>query len=544
MTRRFGRRARILVVLLSCAVVIVAQTGTAVAAPGPDGAPQWWFDSWGVPALWASGARGAGITIAEIDTGVNAQVPQIRASLVPGFDFGVPGGVGFVDHEVKAFGHGTAMASLMVARPSSLGVVGLAPGAKVMPIALPIDGTDDAAGSGADHLPDAIRWAADNGGKIISMSLGGERDPSQDSVPCPSDEQAAITYAISKGLIVVAASGNGGEDGSPVEDPGVCLGVVSVGAVDQSNNVASFSSRHPYLTTSAPGVNIPTLGRIPGKVYSGEGTSQSTAIVSAALALIWSKFPTLSGRQIVSKALSGLDKRSLVRDPGLGFGIINPATAIKSGNPNARNPVYDSVDPYVSQLVAADADTVLKSPPATTNTHVPGGVIIGPAPSPWSSAVVAALLVALVGLVVLILLTLGGLRARRRRAAFAQTTAQVYGVTIGGGHFDGPPTSGYILPNSSDGRFDQPPVALAPPAQAAQPQPQPVAPASPAAPPAPAQSAAPVSTPAPALIPTPAPTPPPLQPGRPINRPVMPTVEDEDAAQWQEVISAEDEGQD
>ncbi|SDJ53152.1 Subtilase family protein [Frankineae bacterium MT45] len=532
MRGRLGRSARVLVALATCVAVVAGQTGTATAV-GPPGYPEWWFDTWGVQALWNAGARGGGITIAEIDTGVNAQVPEITSSLVPGFDFGVPGGIGYVDHEIKSFGHGTAMASLMVAKPSDLGVVGLAPDAKVMPIALPIDGTNDAAGSGADHLPDAIRWAADNGGKIISMSLGGERDPAEDSVPCPSDEQAAITYAISKGLIVVAASGNAGDEGSPVEDPGVCLGVVSVGAVDSANNVASFSSRHPYLTTTAPGVNIPTLSRVPGHVFHGDGTSQSTALVSAALALIWSKFPKLTGRQIVSKAISSFDKRSLTRDPAYGFGIINPNTAIHSGNPNARNVVYDSVEPYVSQLEAADAETALKSPPSTTNTHIPGSVIIGPAPSPWSSAVVAALLVALLGLVLLVLLMLGGLRSRRRRAASAQTTAQVYGFAAGSGQFAGPPQGWHVVPETAGGYPDQPSAAQPhlghmPPAQASAETVQ--APSPPAA----VSSVAPTPTPT-----TPTPTAP-MQPPRPIQRTVLPSVEEEDAAQWQDVISAEE----
>src|SRR5439155_26791073 len=132
----------------------------------------------------------------------------------------------------------------MVAHPILLGITGLAPEARILPVAVPLRGTNDAPASGNDRLAEAITWAADHGGKILSMSLGGTRDPDHDNVPCPADEQKAITHAISKGAIVVASAGNSGKNGSPVEEPGVCLGVISVGAVDKNNAVPACASRH------------------------------------------------------------------------------------------------------------------------------------------------------------------------------------------------------------------------------------------------------------------------------------------------------------
>ncbi len=77
------------------------------------------------------------------------------------------------------------------------------------------------------------------------MSLGANRDQKTESLACPSDEQAAIYYALSKGLMLVAAAGNNGPSGTDIEEPSVCIGVVTVGAIDSTGTVASFSSRTP-----------------------------------------------------------------------------------------------------------------------------------------------------------------------------------------------------------------------------------------------------------------------------------------------------------
>ena len=400
--------------VLAALVVGIAQP--AVAAPGPPDDPEWWFDTWNVPSLWDGGARGQGVTIAEIDTGVNAHLAELAGRVLRGKDFGAAGGDGRTDHDVDSFGHGTAMASIMVGRPGSFDITGLAPGAKLLPVAVPLRGTNDAQASG-DHLADAIRWSTDHGAKIISMSLGGSRDPSHDKVPCPDDTQAAITRAISKGAIVVAAAGNSGQHGSPVEEPGVCLGVVSVGAVNSKGVVASFSSRHKYLTVTAPGVHVPSLGRIANHAFSGNGTSQATAITSAALALVWSKFPNLTGRQIVARLLATLDRRTAKRDPAYGFGIVNAGRAIRAAVPaNAPNPVFAPLDPFVA---AARRPPTHLPPPTTAGAKAspPGRFAVGQMPSAWSSRVWSGVVMAVLGVLALAMLVIVGIRRARRFSA-------------------------------------------------------------------------------------------------------------------------------
>jgi subtilisin family serine protease len=399
---------------------VLASAGPALAAPGPSDAQEWWFDTWQVPSLWDGGARGQGVTIAEIDTGVNASLPELTGSILPGKDFGPGGGDGRTDHARDLFGHGTAMASIMVAHPILLGITGLAPEARILPVAVPLRGTNDAPPSGNDHLADAIRWAADHGSKILNMSLGGTRDQARDHVPCPEDEQDAITHAISKGAIVVASAGNSGTKGSPVEEPGVCLGVLSVGAVDSHNVVAPFSSRHKYLTVTAPGVNVPSLGQQPGHAFAGDGTSQSTAITSAVLALIWSKYPNLTGRQIVARMLATVDHRSTGKpDPAYGYGIVNAHRAITTTVPaTAPNPVYDAVAPYLTAN-SAKARALPVPKPAASRPEPPGAFAVGKAPSVWSMRVWTALGVGVLGSIALIVLVVVGVSRARTFAALS-----------------------------------------------------------------------------------------------------------------------------
>ena len=164
--------------LVAVVLLLVAGAPAAIATPGPPDAPEWWFDKWNVPGLWAAGADGRGITIAEVDSGVNASLTALSGKILPGIDFGAQGGNGRIDRETDPFGHGTAMASIMVASPTIFGIEGLAPAAKILPVAIPLLGTSDA--NGNDHLSDAITWAADHGAKIINMSLGASRDQQTD----------------------------------------------------------------------------------------------------------------------------------------------------------------------------------------------------------------------------------------------------------------------------------------------------------------------------------------------------------------------------
>ncbi len=407
--------------LLACVVVaMLAFAPSALATPGDPYAPQYYFDQWHVHHLWSLGADGHGISIAEIDTGVDASLGVFAGRVVPGTDFGRLGGNGEIDRDSDAYGHGTSMASIMVGRPGQFKIQGLAPGATLMPIAIPLTGTTDQQSN--DQLPEAIRWAADHGAKVISMSLGGVRRPAQNRTACPDDEQQAIFYALRKGAILFAASGNRGANDDAVEEPGVCLGVVSVGAVDKNGSVASFSSRHPYLTMTAPGVNIASIGP-QGTPFSGDGTSQATAIASAVAALVWSKYPSLTATQVVARMLATLDRRVATIDPSYGYGILNAYRAVTADVPtSAPDPVAALARPFMNAHVVQSRQ-VTPPAPIVHNATPPGSYSVGSSPRLYEPRVLVSAGIAAAGLVALLALAIGGAVSRRRRrigAAFVQ----------------------------------------------------------------------------------------------------------------------------
>jgi subtilisin family serine protease len=414
-TRR--RTAFLAVVIMVCSVLGVSP---ALATPGPVNAPEYWFDSWRVSDLWSAGVRGQGITIGEIDTGVNAAVPQLHGKVLPGINLGRSGGDGRTDRDLDVFGHGTAMASIMVAGPGPFGITGLAPAAKILPVAVPLRGTTDFGAD--DRLPEAIRWATDHGADIINLSLGGDRSRGRDGVACPPDEQQAVFHALRAGVIVVAAVGNDGPSDNTIEEPGVCLGVVSVGAVDARGTVATFSSRQRYLTVSAPGVNVPSLSRVPGSAFAGNGTSQAAAIVSAVLALAWSAHRSLSGEQIVTRLLQTVAARR--SRPSYGFGIVDAYRAVMARTPASEsNPVYAAAAPFLAREMASEQAEPMPAA-AGTGSIGEGGYAVGERPRLESPAVARGLTAVALGAILLFALGIIGARRSRRRPLPARVLAE------------------------------------------------------------------------------------------------------------------------
>ena len=118
---------------------------------------------------------------------MNADLPELAGNVLPGKDFGRPATAASTAR-ANEFGHGTAMASIMVGRQGVLGITGLAPDAKILPDRVPLTGTTDA-GSATTIWPRRSAGRPTTARKVISMSLGGARKPATDNVPCPADEQ-------------------------------------------------------------------------------------------------------------------------------------------------------------------------------------------------------------------------------------------------------------------------------------------------------------------------------------------------------------------
>lgn len=176
-------------------------------------------------------------------------------------------------------------------------------------------------------LADGIRWAADHGADVINLSLG---DDSKSAHPEPG-EDAAVQYALKKGAVVVASSGNGGEKGDHISYPAAYPGVIAVAAVDRYGTHAAFSTRRWYATVSAPGVDIVVAA--PDRQYYVEwGTSAASAFVSGAVALVRAAHPGLTPaqiRQLLTDTARSAPESG--RDDARGYGIVDPVAAIEAG---------------------------------------------------------------------------------------------------------------------------------------------------------------------------------------------------------------------
>ena len=281
------------------------------AAPDPGRAQQWGLDALGTGAAWTV-TRGAGITVAVVDTGV-APAPDLAGRVLAGWNVITNSAAAADDN-----GHGTHVAGTIAEiADNGLAEAGVAPETAILPVkVLAADGS----GSDAD-VAAGIVWAADHGARIVNLSLGGP-----DSSTVLSD---AVVYARGKGVLIVAAAGN---DGGAVGDPARLAGVLAVGAVDSALVRAPFSAGGRALDLVAPGVGIvqQTLDGAGGYAdRSFSGTSMASPHVAgvAALVLAAGRATTATG---VARLLArtALDLGVAGKDAAYGAGLVRADAAL------------------------------------------------------------------------------------------------------------------------------------------------------------------------------------------------------------------------
>ncbi|MFI0239426.1 type VII secretion-associated serine protease mycosin [Streptomyces sp. NPDC016845] len=318
---------------------IAALTGAAALALLPAAAAH--ADSvraqqWGLSALHTQEAwrttKGAGVTVAVLDTGVDDQHPDLAGNVLAGKDligFGAGRGDASWAH------HGTAIAGIIAGHGHGAGngdgVIGIAPEAKILPVRVILEDGDSSRAKAretrGDALAEGIRWAADNGADVINLSLGDDSPTAH----AEAGEDEAVQYALKKGVSVVASAGNGGKKGDHISYPAAYPGVISATAVDSGGSRADFSTRRWYASVAAPGRSIVTADP-DRKYYSAWGTSAASAFVSGAVALVRAAHPGLSPAQIkqLMEDTAG-DPPAGGRDDSRGFGMVDPAAAITAG---------------------------------------------------------------------------------------------------------------------------------------------------------------------------------------------------------------------
>lgn len=284
---------------------------------------QHFSEQWGLvriqaPAAWEVAPSSAPI-IAVIDTGIDLGHPDFAGRLVPGFDF--------INNDAEPSddnGHGTHVAGVIGAQTGNgLGVAGIARQVQIMPVkAL------DHMGIGNDAtVASAIYWAADHGAKIINLSVGG-------TIFSPVFQEA-VNNAHARGILVVSAAGNEGSRGNPRMYPAAYDNVLAVGATDEHDGHAYFSSFGDFVDVSAPGVAI--VSTAPGGGYAWRsGTSMAAPHVSGLAALLWSRNPNAGALEIINAIQNADDIGAPGRDDQFGFGRINAIKALSS-LPATRN---------------------------------------------------------------------------------------------------------------------------------------------------------------------------------------------------------------
>lgn len=282
------------------------------------------------PAAYAAGFTGRGTTVAVLDTGVDQTHPDLTDREIGERNFTSSPDAG------DRYGHGTHVASIIAGTGAKSGgkYRGVAPGARILDVKVLGDN-----GSGQDSgIIAGMEWAVEQGAQIVNMSLGGYDTPEIEPL-----EEAVNRLSAEKGTLFVVAAGNSGPNSATVGSPGTAEAALTVGAVDDENQLAEFSSRGPTKAgtlkpdLTAPGVGIVAAlhsdGRIGPPVADGytslDGTSMATPHVAGAAALLRQQHPSLTGAELKARLTGSTTPTATLTPFEQGSGRVDVARLIK-----------------------------------------------------------------------------------------------------------------------------------------------------------------------------------------------------------------------
>jgi membrane-anchored mycosin MYCP len=400
------------------AVVATPAPAARAATAGPQLQPladEWWFSAWDVQTKVWPLSMGAGVTVAVLDSGVQASVADLRSAVLPGGDTTGAGTNGMTDDDYADDGHGTAMAALIAGQGLGTGLVGIAPEAKILPVRV---GGENGVPQGGTPLTVAagIRFAVNHGARVINLSLG-QLAASPHS--CDPVEQDAVGYALEHNVVVVAGAGNYAKAGNPPLEPASCAGVLVAGAVNPDLTLWPDSERQPYVDVTAPGNDVGWSGRNGQYFPDGYGTSQATAFTSGEAALIRSRYPSMPWQQVVSRIINTTaPKGAVVPNDSFGYGIIRLAEAVDASGYPVPASAPDPVSTAFRQWLASPQGTRFTSAASgRRGAHASASRSGAAASSGGSAAVPAVIAAAGVAAVAALALTVITVRIRRRGQA-------------------------------------------------------------------------------------------------------------------------------
>jgi hypothetical protein len=374
---------------------------------------EWWLSSLHVTQAWLS-SKGTGVTVAVLSTGVDTNQADLAGSVTTGRDYTGSG---------RAAGgpfwgvNGTAVASLIAGHGHGAkhadGIIGVAPEAKILSVRVTLENNDPllANATTVAALPMAIakgiRYAVRHGAQVIDLPLdpaavaadnaAAKGNTSAVTGGSPA-ERAAVAFALSKGVVLIAPAGDGGAGPDTVNYPAAYPGVISVGAFNQTFTKAPFTSSRPYVSLTGPGNGV-VAANGPTGYAKLKSTTAASAVVAGVAALIRAQFPTMSPAQVKSALTSstGFHPKG-GRRTGSGFGTVDAAAALTAAAKINATPTSS----------AAPANP---TPPAAPKIKVH-------ATSLWDAVRYPVLGLAAVLLIALIVLIT--VRTRQRRALDAQ----------------------------------------------------------------------------------------------------------------------------
>ncbi|KIC68530.1 S8 family serine peptidase [Pseudarthrobacter phenanthrenivorans] len=368
---------------------------------------EYWLADSGITKAWEV-SKGAGVKVAVIDSGIDAKHPDLKGAVAGGYDAsgsGQPDGQKSVGSKPE---HGTLVATMLAGRghqPASAspspspagtppdGIMGVAPEAQLMSVSTWLGSPNPSGKSDQDQIPEAVRWAVDNGAKVINISLGST------TPQWPQSWDAAFLYAEQKDVVIVAAAGNRVGGNTQVGAPATIPGVLTVAGLDRKNLASvDASSQGISIGVAAPAENL--LGGLPGGGYAEwAGTSGSTPIVAGVAALIRSRWPDMSAEQVINRIVStAKDAGAPGKDPLYGYGILNAEAALKADVPEVSTNPLGTIAEWIRVHRRGNA---APATPLPTATSVPSAAPTLPeatvpaakAPSQRDSAIGAAVVI-------------------------------------------------------------------------------------------------------------------------------------------------------
>lgn len=392
---------------------------------------EYWLADSGITKAWEV-SKGANVKVAVIDSGVDAQHPDLKGAVTGGYDAsgsGQPDGQKSVGSKPE---HGTLVATMLAGRghqpaspspspspgpsaPLPDGIMGVAPEAQILSVSTWLGSPNPAGKSDQDQIPEAVRWAVDNGAKVINISLGST------TPQWPQSWDAAFLYAEQKDVVIVAAAGNRVGGNTQVGAPATIPGVLTVAGLDRKN-VASVdaSSQGISIGVAAPAENL--VGGLPGGSYAEwAGTSGSTPIVAGVAALIRSKWPDMTSEQVINRIVStAKDAGAPGKDPLYGYGILNAEAALKADVPEVTANPLGSIAEWIrvhrrgNPAAPATPQPAPTQAPSAAPTLPEATVPAAKAPSQRDSAIGAAVVI---GFAILFLAIIAAAAVQLRRAA-------------------------------------------------------------------------------------------------------------------------------